>query len=103
MDIEIIARSDSSEASDNLIFEDKESIYLGRKRKNIDRERDEKNDDYIPSLSVIPTWGIRRHLGKSFHYEAGIGAGYSFLFPEQNHDDHGEFSFNLHLRIGYDF
>ena len=30
------------------------------------------------SISLIPTWGIRRNLGKHFEYEMGIGVGYQF-------------------------
>jgi len=57
-------------------------------------------------LSVIPKWGIRRHIGKSnFNYEAGIGLGYRFNLT-QNIDEQqisGDAALDLHLRIGYSF
>ncbi|CAM1343570.1 hypothetical protein [Tenacibaculum amylolyticum] len=51
-------------------------------------------------ISIIPTWGIRRNLGKNFNYEAGIGIGYRHVIPN------GVFRSidpNIHLRIGYQF
>ncbi len=59
----------------------------------------------VNELSIIPTWGIRRHIGKHFTYEAGIGAGYQYQFAKQAGfgKNNGEFALNLHLRIGYRF
>ncbi|MBY5957959.1 hypothetical protein KUV50_07455 [Membranicola marinus] len=59
----------------------------------------------MSDLSIMPTWGIRRHLGKHFTYEAGIGAGYRYQFAKQAGfaKNNGEFALNLHLRIGYRF
>lgn len=64
------------------------------------------NTDDAPVVSdyaIIPTWGIRRNIGKHFNYEAGIGAGYSFTFAERAGytKDEGGFELNMHLRIGY--
>lgn len=57
----------------------------------------------IPSLSIVPTWGIRRHIGKHFNYEAGFGLGYGVSFNKSVNylsNDAG-INFNLQLRIGY--
>ncbi len=34
------------------------------------------NINFISDISIIPTWGIRRNIGKHFNYETGIGIGY---------------------------
>ena len=56
-------------------------------------------------VSIIPSWGIRRNIGKHFDYEVGFGMGYFWeLGKREGHleREHGE-AFNLHLRIGYRF
>lgn len=57
----------------------------------------------VSDFSIIPTWGIRRNIGKHFNFEAGLGAGYSYTFAESAgySEDEGEFELNMHLRIGY--
>lgn len=57
----------------------------------------------VIDYSIIPTWGIRRNLGKYFNYEAGIGAGYSYTFAERAGylKDESGLELNMHLRIGY--
>jgi hypothetical protein len=50
------------------------------------------------SISFIPTWGIRRNLGKHFDYELGLGVGYEHIF-----NFGGDLVFRPHLRIGYHF
>ncbi len=59
----------------------------------------------VSDISITPTWGIRRHIGKHFNYEAGIGAGYSYTFAKQAGyaKDRSEIELNMHLRIGYSF
>jgi hypothetical protein len=59
----------------------------------------------VSDFSVIPTWGMRRNLGKHFNYEAGIGAGYIHFFGKNAgfSKDKGELAINLHLRLGYRF
>ncbi|WP_179008207.1 hypothetical protein [Winogradskyella forsetii] len=63
------------------------------------------NFNFISDFSIIPTWGIRRNIGKHFNYETGIGIGYIHYFNEDNvintFDD--GVTANLHLRIGYRF
>lgn len=66
------------------------------------------NSDNAPVVSdfaIIPTWGIRRNIGKHFNFEAGIGAGYSYTFAERAgySKDKSEIELNMHFRIGYRF
>lgn len=66
----------------------------------------EDNIEVISDISIIPTWGIRRHLGNHFTYETGIGIGFVHYFDKDNVVTIGEQSdiaVNLHLRIGYRF
>ena len=53
-------------------------------------------------ITVIPTWGIKRNVGKHFTYETAIGIGYGHQFREGFGDLEGVTA-NLHLRIGYRF
>ncbi len=71
----------------------------------------DSNSDYDfyrrPILSIVPTWGIRRTLGKHFDYEVGIGIGYGYAFKYTKSGytykaQDGAVG-NLHLRIGYHF
>ncbi len=63
------------------------------------------NAPVVSDISIIPTWGIRRNIGKHFNYEVGIGAGYSYTFAKRAGyaKDKGGPEMNLHLRIGYQF
>ena len=56
-------------------------------------------------ISIIPTWGIRRNLGKHFNYETGIGLGYVRYFETEGLflNKKGEAALNLHIKIGYQF
>ena len=66
----------------------------------------EDNLSVLSSISVIPTWGIRRNIGKHFNYETGIGLGIIHYLPDANDYYYGndtEAAINLHLRIGYTF
>lgn len=53
-------------------------------------------------ITIIPTWGIKRNIGKHFTYEAAIGIGYGHQFREEYEDIDGVTA-NLHLRVGYRF
>lgn len=53
-------------------------------------------------VTLIPTWGIKRNIGKHFTYESAIGIGYGHQFRESYGDLEGV-SINLHARIGYRF
>ena len=52
---------------------------------------------------IIPTWGIRRSLGKHFNYEAGFGLGYIHYREEYYSDNKSDVAVNIHARIGYKF
>lgn len=61
------------------------------------------NDDAVSIMSsflVVPTWGIRRQVGKHFVYEAGTGFG---LRKQLDGNKETESYFKLHLRVGYNF
>ncbi len=59
----------------------------------------------ISDFSIIPTWGIRRNIGKHFNFETGIGVGYSYAFAKRAGylKNKSEMELNMHLRIGYIF
>ncbi|MFC3365713.1 hypothetical protein ACFOG5_21250 [Pedobacter fastidiosus] len=64
-----------------------------------------KDVSVVSDISIIPSWGIRRHIGKHFNYEVGAGLGYRYYFAKsagylQNESD---VAFDLRLRIGYTF
>ncbi|WP_299526015.1 hypothetical protein [Winogradskyella sp.] len=63
------------------------------------------NVTFISDISIIPTWGIRRNVGKHFTYETGIGIGYVHYFEEDNVilPEESGLALNLHLRIGFRF
>jgi hypothetical protein len=53
-------------------------------------------------ITIVPTWGIKRNIGKHFTYETAIGIGYGYQFRE-GYDNLEGVTANLHLRIGYRF
>lgn len=59
----------------------------------------------VNHFSIIPSWGVKRNIGKHFNYEAGLGFGYRYVFWNNTGrvDNRGELAMNLHLRIGYRF
>lgn len=63
------------------------------------------NVGIISNISIIPTWGIRRNMGKHFNFEAGFGIGYQYYFAKSVgfSANEGEAIVNLHLRLGYRF
>jgi len=64
-----------------------------------------ENISIISDISIVPTWGIRRHIGEHFSMEAGMGIGYRYIFAKQAGylEDESEAALNLHLRVGYTF
>lgn len=65
-----------------------------------------ENISIVSDISFVPTWGIRRNIGKHFGYETGVGLGYRYIFYANQTDygeNEGELWFNLHLRIGYNY
>ena len=67
--------------------------------------KDKSTYKFISDISIIPTWGIRRNIGKHFNYEAGAGVGYIRYLNSYDTIllDENEIGVNLHLRIGYRF
>lgn len=63
-----------------------------------------KDNVYVDNLiSVVPTWGMRRNIGRSnFNYELGFGLGYEHVFYRYGGTE-GDLAINLHARIGYRF
>ncbi|WP_299891553.1 hypothetical protein [uncultured Lacinutrix sp.] len=62
------------------------------------------NVNFLSDITIVPTWGIRRNIGKHFNYETGIGVGYIKIFKEANTTvSSQDVAVNLHLRIGYRF
>ncbi|WP_055442440.1 hypothetical protein [Lacinutrix himadriensis] len=61
--------------------------------------------DLISDITIIPTWGIRRNIGKHFNYEAGFGIGYIHYFKKDNVRliNEADVAVNAHARIGYTF
>ncbi|MFV0376469.1 MAG: hypothetical protein ACK5JD_04115 [Mangrovibacterium sp.] len=61
--------------------------------------------DVVPDISIIPTWGIRRHMGQHFAFETGVGLGWAYVFWKSLGyvDNESEIALNLHLRLGYTF
>jgi hypothetical protein len=55
-------------------------------------------------ISIIPTWGIKRNIGKHFNYEVGGGLGYAYFFKKEGYLSYGSGGIiNILLRIGYVF
>ena len=63
------------------------------------------NVEIANQISIIPTWGLKRNIGKHFTYETGIGIGYRYIFAKSVGylENQSETALNLHLRLGYRF
>lgn len=73
----------------------------------------DENSTKISDLSIIPTWGIKRQIGKHFNFETGIGFGYRVVYLPANYQtataqsvdnfpvNRGQYTPYLHLRVGY--
>ena len=63
------------------------------------------NMNNLTDIAVVPTWGMRRHIGKHVTYEMGIGVGVRYVYEEMDDVGGNELKsvFNLNLRIGYRF
>ncbi|MEW5675079.1 hypothetical protein ABGT15_02070 [Flavobacterium enshiense] len=61
--------------------------------------------DFIPELHLVPSWGIRRNLGKHFNYECSLGLGYRKVFETNNkvNNNNEDVAYNFQARIGYKF
>lgn len=63
------------------------------------------NVKVISNISIVPTWGIRRQIGKHFNYEAGAGLRYTYIFSKKAgyFKNRSDVALSGHLRIGYTF
>lgn len=61
--------------------------------------------NFVSDISFVPSWGIRRNLGKHFNFETGAGIGYRYIFSKDAgyYDDEAEIAVNLMFKIGYKF
>jgi hypothetical protein len=59
------------------------------------------NVEIVNQLSIIPTWGIKRVVGKHFCYESGIGLGKRYYYADTGTESFA--AINLHLRLGHQF
>lgn len=64
-----------------------------------------ENFDFVPELHIVPTWGMKRNLGKNFNYELAVGLGYRKVFEKHNliNNNNEDVAYNLQARIGYKF
>jgi len=60
-------------------------------------------NDADGGLFFIPTWGIRRNFNYRLNYEIGIGGGLDVLELFTSEWNTGDFTYNIHIRIGYKF
>ena len=63
------------------------------------------NTGIVSNLSIIPTWGLKRTVGKHFTYETAIGIGNNHFYAKKEgySSDKNYTSLNIHLRLGYTF
>lgn len=64
-----------------------------------------KNIHVISDIAIIPSWGIRRNLGKHFNYELGLGIGYRYIFAKRAGylENESEVATRGDFKIGYKF
>jgi hypothetical protein len=60
------------------------------------------NINIIPTLAVVPKWGLKRTYGSHFTFETGFGLGYVFYLEDYKNET-GTIGVDLHLRLGYTF
>lgn len=73
-----------------------------------------KDVDIYPSISIIPSYGLKRNIGNHFNFECSFGYGLAWVFqkyeykkPDNSIETHKNTErtqvFNLRLAIGYVF
>ncbi|HZH70226.1 MAG TPA: hypothetical protein VFD80_07245 [Flavobacteriaceae bacterium] len=64
-----------------------------------------QNIRIVSDISFVPTWGIRRNIGKKLNFETGIGLGYWTTVNTSSYwfSNLSGVAGNLHLRFGYKF
>jgi hypothetical protein len=60
------------------------------------------NAKVIPTLIILPKWGIKRTYGKHFTFETGLGLG-PIIYLEKFDGEKSDVGVDLHLRLGYTF
>ncbi len=63
----------------------------------------QENSVLNPTLSFIPSWGMRSRVGKTFSFEYGAGLGYMFVLQTTNmflNPPTNGLAANLHLKFG---
>jgi len=53
-------------------------------------------------FSIIPTWGLRRAIGRNFNLETSMGAGYRAAFSPSTKTTN-ELIYYINLRFGFVF
>ena len=68
------------------------------------------NVDLFPATYIIPTYGLRRNMGKRFNFEVAFGVGYGWEFEkltyfngETYHNIDSGIIYNIRLALGYLF
>lgn len=63
------------------------------------------NVNIVSDLTVVPTYGLRRHIGQHFNFEFSTGIGYQYVFAKNAGYSKNEENVVLHLnlRVGYTF
>ena len=55
------------------------------------------------TLSVLPTWGVRRNFAENFNYEFNAGLGYGISFRKETVGNYTRFILYFQFKVGYDF
>ncbi|GAA4271172.1 hypothetical protein GCM10022258_04650 [Aquimarina gracilis] len=60
---------------------------------------DDEDIEMVNNLSIVPTWGMSRNLGKHFNYETGLEVDYIHIFAKDAgfKEDKGELAINLDI------
>jgi hypothetical protein len=63
------------------------------------------NRQGLSSITYIPTWGIRRHVGNHLCFEAGFGVAWQTVFWKRlgYGSNNTDVDLDLQLRLGYSF
>ncbi len=69
-----------------------------------------KNVDLFPSIYIVPTYGLKRNIGRYFNFEAALGIGYGWEFEKYTSPYSGKHRntdsgtvYNIRLTFGYVF
>ena len=69
-----------------------------------------KNVDLFPVVYIVPSYGLRRNIGKHFNFEAAFGIGYGWEFEKYTYPGGRDYRntdsgtvYNVRLAFGYMF